>query len=118
MRSSAAIAVTVVVFQLGVVSIAQAAEPYVGKWAMSAASCKSEPLFTIGERSFNGLTLGCKSASYAKDGEGWKGLAKACETEGEDGKPKDLAFRLIIQDSKLQVLWSDGTKSGKLIKCN
>ena len=95
---------------------ALAAEPYIGKWAADAASCKSEPLFTFSAKNVVGLTFACESALYEKDGAGWKVAAKKCSDE-ESSKPSDMRFRLALDGGKLQISWDDGSKSDRLMKC-
>lgn len=94
-----------------------AAAPYIGNWATSAEECEANPLIILSEDNAAGATFGCESASYAKDGDGWKVAAKRCAAEGDEVTPADMTFRIAIDGGKLQVFWDDGTKSAKLVRC-
>lgn len=96
-------------------SAAVAAEPYIGSWAAKPSDCRSEPLFIFSTNNLVGATFACKSARYAPSGKGWKVAAKACSTE--DGDAADMGLTVVVDAGKLQVLWDDGSKSDKLVKC-
>lgn len=97
------------------VSAAAAAEPYVGSWASKPSDCGSEPLFIFSANNVVGATFACKSARFSPSGKGWKATAKACSSE--DGEASDMTLSIIIDAGKLQVLWDDGSKSDKLVRC-
>ncbi len=93
-----------------------AAEPYIGSWAGKPSDCGSEPLFIFSAHNVAGATFACKSARFSRSGKGWAVAAKACSSE--DSAAADMAFSIVIEGGKLQVLWDDSSRSDKLVKCH
>jgi hypothetical protein len=94
-----------------------AADQFIGRWAPDAKACKAEEVYSFEGAGLSTPTFGCETAKYTADGKGWKVHSSQCSGEDPDQKPYDLDFSLAVEGGKLQILWDDGSKSAKLMKC-
>lgn len=93
-----------------------------GRYALNKAACTARDYFaTVKDNAFDLPVFSCTGVDFdqseSKGGvDTYKATAKKCTGEGDvTGKPQK--FGVIRKDGTIQFLWSDGTKSGILVKC-
>ena len=93
-----------------------------GRYALNAGACKAKDYFlTVTDSTFVLQTYSCKNVSYdqTENASGralYTATAKACVGE-ESNTAKSDSFKLVTEAGTLQILWRDGTKSGRMIRC-
>lgn len=94
-----------------------------GRYALNEAGCKAKDYFaTLEEKRLSLPTYACEGVDYDEtENRGGRALfsvkALACSGE-DDAKPRRDAFKMTLDNGALQFLWSDGTRSAKLIRCS
>lgn len=94
-----------------------------GRYALNEAGCKAKDYFaTLEEKKLTLPTYACEGVDYDEtENEGGRALfsvkARACSGEDDAKRHRD-AFKMTLDNGALQFLWSDGTKSVKLIRCS
>ena len=93
-----------------------------GRCALDAGACKAKDYFlTITDTTFVLQTYSCKGVAYDQsENKGGRALyavtAKACVGEDSNTAKPD-SFKLVADSGTMQILWRDGTKSGRMIRC-
>ncbi len=92
-----------------------------GEYALSKAECGSEIFAKLAPKRIDFLTYSCTKVTYDQtESSGGKisydVKSPSCQGE-EDTKAHADHFKLVLENDTLQVLWADGTKSGKAVLC-
>ena len=92
-----------------------------GEYALSKAECGSEIFAKLAPKRIDFLTYSCTKVTYdqteSSSGKvSYDVKSPSCQGE-EDTKAHADHFKLVLENDTLQVLWADGTKSGKAVLC-